>query len=140
LRPSELDDLGVIPAVRSMCEEFKEITKIDVDLKFSRLPESLSPEIEVTMYRIIQEALNNAAKHSEATRLSIHCAKDGSLLTIRIKDNGKGFDQHDQAVNAAEHSGMGLLNMKERAAFIGGTVSIRSSPKKGMEIKVQLPF
>ncbi len=140
LRPSELDDLGVIPAVRSMCEEFKEVTKIDVDLKFSRLPETLSPEIEVTMYRIIQEALNNAAKHSEASRLSIHCAKDRSSLTIRIKDNGKGFDQHDHAVNAPENSGMGLLNMKERAAFIGGTVSIRSSPRKGMEIKVQLPF
>ena len=140
LRPSELDDLGVIPAVRSMCEEFKEVTKIDVDLKFSRLPETLSPEIEVTMYRIIQEALNNTAKHSEASRLSIHCAKDRSSLTIRIKDNGKGFDQHDPAMNAPENSGTGLLNMKERAAFIGGTVSIRSSPKKGMEIKVQLPF
>jgi PAS domain S-box-containing protein len=140
LRPSELDDLGVIPAVRSMCEEFKEVTKIDVDLKFSRLPETLSPEIEVTMYRIIQEALNNTAKHSEASRLSIHCAKDRSSLTIRIKDNGKGFDQHDPAMNAPENSGTGLLNMKERAAFIGGTVSIRSSPRKGMEIKVQLPF
>ncbi len=140
LRPSELDDLGVIPAVRSMCEEFKEVTKIDVDLKFSRLPETLSPEIEVTMYRIIQEALNNTAKHSEASRLSIHCAKDRSSLTIKIKDNGKGFDQHDHALNASENSGMGLLNMKERAAFIGGTVSIRSSPRKGMEIKVQLPF
>ncbi len=140
LRPSELDDLGVIPAVRSMCEEFKEVTKIDVDLKFSRLPETLSPEIEVTMYRIIQEALNNTAKHSGASRLSIHCAKDRSSLTIRIKDNGKGFDLHDPAVNAPENSGMGLLNMKERAAFIGGTVSIRSSPRKGMEIKVQLPF
>jgi signal transduction histidine kinase len=92
------------------------------------------------MYRIIQEALNNTAKHSEASRLSIHCAKDRSSLTIRIKDNGKGFDQHDHAVNAPENSGMGLLNMKERAAFIGGTVSIRSSPRKGMEIKVQLPF
>ena len=140
LRPSELDDLGVIPAVRSMCEEFKEVTKIEVDLRFSRLPETLSPEIEVTMYRIIQEALNNAAKHSEATRLSIYCTKVRSSLTIRIKDNGKGFDQHDRAMNFPGRSGMGLLNMKERAAFIGGTVSIRTSPKKGMEIKVQLPF
>ncbi len=140
LRPSELDDLGVLPAVRSMCEEFKEVTKIDVDLKFSRFPKKLSPEIEVTMYRIIQEALNNAAKHSEASRLTIHCTRENSWLKIKIKDNGKGSDMHDLADNARKSSGMGLLNMKERAAYVGGSVSVNSSPKKGVQISVQLPF
>lgn len=140
LRPSELDDLGVIPAVRSMCEEFEEATKIIVDLKFTRIPEKLSPAVEVTMYRIIQEALTNASKHSEATRLTIHCAKGNSSLRIRIKDNGKGFDQRGQSVGAPRTIGTGLLNMKERAAHVGGTVAIRSSLKKGSEINVLLPF
>jgi PAS domain S-box-containing protein len=139
LRPSELDDLGVIPAVRSMCEEFEEVTKIDVELRFSRFPDKLSPEIEVTMYRIIQEALSNVAKHSGASRLTIQCTKGKSFIKIKIRDNGKGFDRHELAVNAPKYSGMGLLNMKERAAYVGGTVSIRSSPKKGMEIDAQLP-
>jgi PAS domain S-box-containing protein len=140
LRPSELDDLGVIPAVRSMCEEFGEVTKIDVDLKFLRFPKKLSPEIEVTMYRIIQEALSNVAKHSEATRLVIRCKRDHSRITLKIKDNGKGADQYELAVNPSKNSGMGMLNMRERAAYVGGTVSVHSSPKGGMEISVQLPL
>jgi PAS domain S-box-containing protein len=140
LRPSELDDLGVIPAVRSMCEEFEEMAKVDVDLKFLRFPKKLSPEIEVTLYRIIQEALSNVAKHAEATRLVIRCEKDHSRLTLKIKDNGKGFDQHDLAAHPSKNSGMGLLNMKERAAYVGGTVSVHSSLKGGMEIDVQLPL
>ncbi|MGA9406553.1 MAG: PAS domain S-box protein, partial [Bacteroidota bacterium] len=140
LRPSELDDLGVIPAVRSMCEEFKEATKINVNLKFTRFPKKLSPEIEVTMYRIIQEALSNVAKHSEATRLVIRCERERSLLSLTIKDNGKGSDQHNLAAHPQKNSGMGLLNMKERAAYVGGTVSVHSAPKKGTEICVRLPF
>ncbi len=140
LRPSELDDLGVVPAVRSMCEEFKEVTKIDVNLTFSRFPQKLSPELEVTMYRIIQEALSNVAKHSEATRLTIRCSKENSLLKIKIKDNGRGSDRQTLPVDSPRYTGMGLLNMKERAAFVGGTVSVQSSPKRGMEIDVQLPF
>ncbi len=140
LRPSELDDLGVVSAVRSMCDEFQAATKIDVDLKFSRFPKSLSPEVEVTMYRIIQEALSNVAKHSEATRLTIRCAKEHSHLALQIKDNGKGTEHSDLGVGSVEGFGMGLLNMKERAAYVGGSVSIHSSLKKGMEISVQLPF
>jgi len=140
LRPSELDDLGVIPAVRSMCEDFAEVTKVDVDLKFVRFPKKVSPEIEVTMYRIIQEALSNVAKHSEATRLMIRCARDHSHITMKIKDNGKGADEHELTANPSKNSGMGLLNMKERAAYVGGTVSVHSSPKRGMEISVQLPL
>ena len=140
LRPSELDDLGVVPAVRSMCEEFAEVTKIDVDLKFVRFPKELSPEIEVTMYRIIQEALSNVAKHSAATRMVIRCEGDHSRVKLLIKDNGKGADGHDLTGSPSKSSGMGMLNMKERAAFVGGTVSVHSTPKKGMEISVLLPL
>ncbi len=140
LRPSELDDLGVIPAVRSMCEEFKGATKINVDLKFSRFPKKLSPEIEVTVYRIIQEALSNVAKHSQATRLTIRCSGRKSFLTIHMEDNGKGSRQHENQAVSAKSAGMGILNMKERAAFVGGTVAVQSTPKKGMAISVQIPY
>ncbi|HTY10066.1 MAG TPA: PAS domain S-box protein [Bacteroidota bacterium] len=140
LRPSELDDLGVIPAVRSMCEEFEEVTKVDVDLKFLRFPKKLSPEIEVTMYRIIQEALSNVAKHSEATHLAVRCEKKRSRLQLTIKDDGKGADERDLVVHPSKKSGMGLLNMKERAAYVGGTVLVHSSQRGGIEIEVQLPL
>ena len=126
--------------MRSMCEEFEEVTKVDVDLKFVRFPKKVSPEIEVTMYRIIQEALSNVAKHSEATRLVIRCERDHSLITLKIKDNGKGADEREMTANPSKNTGMGMLNMKERAAYVGGTVSIHSSPTKGMEISVQLPL
>jgi two-component system NarL family sensor kinase len=140
LRPSELDDLGVVSAVRSMCEEFEAATKIDVDLKFSRFPKDLSPEVEVTVYRIIQEALSNVAKHSQATRLTIRCAKEHSQLALQIRDNGKGSPDQEIVAKSGKDSGMGLLNMKERAAYVGGIVSVHSSLKRGMEISVQLPY
>ena len=140
LRPSELDDLGVVSAIRSMCDEFKAATKIEVELKISRFPKNLSPEVEVTVYRIVQEALSNVAKHSEATRLTIRCAKEHSHLALQIVDNGRGTESSDLGERSAGRLGMGLLNMKERAASVGGSVSIHSSLKKGMEINVQLPY
>ena len=140
LRPSELDDLGVVSAVRSMCEDFQKTTKIDVDLSFSKLPRQLTPELEVTLYRIIQEALTNVAKHSQATRLRIRCAREHAQLALKIKDNGKGFDGRETGAKPGKESGMGLLNIRERAAYVGGTATFHSALKKGMEISVHLPY
>ena len=120
LRPSELDDLGVVSAVRSMCDEFTAATKIDVDLKFSRFPKNLSPEVEVTVYRIIQEALSNVAKHSEATRLTIRCAKEHSQLALQIKDNGKGTEHSDLGVRSGTGIRHGIVEYEGKSSLCRG--------------------
>jgi|GEM_PF-3927740 len=138
LRPSELDDLGLVPAVRSLCHEFMERTGINVDLKLLRAPE-LTPEIELTLYRIIQEALNNVEKHSEATEVKLSITQKPAWLVLHIEDNGIGFNPA-QGMARPKKSGMGLIGMKERAAFVGGVVEVKTTPDKGTAIEVRIPM
>jgi PAS domain S-box-containing protein len=140
LRPSELDDLGVVSAVRTMCNDFFERTGIEMELSFVRCPDHFVPELELTVYRIIQEALTNVEKHSGAKKLSVECTATGKQLHIRISDNGKGYHRGKVEAAGTKNSGMGLLNMRERAAYVGGSVSIESTPRKGTDIHVILPI
>ena len=137
LRPSELDDLGLLPAVRSLCEEFSERKGLAVDLSFSRWPENLPGEIELNVYRIIQEALNNIEKHARAKRVTLSITRRRSLLTVTVQDDGRGFDPR---APHAKTAGMGLVDMKERAGFVGGVCALKSEPGKGTEIVVRIPL
>jgi len=137
LRPSELDDLGLLPAVRSLCEEFSERKGLAVDLSFSRWPENLPGEIELNVYRIIQEALNNIEKHARAKRVALSITRRRSLLTVTVRDDGRGFDPRAPNAKAA---GMGLVDMKERATFVGGVCALKSERGKGTEIVVRIPL
>ena len=92
LRPSELDDLGLAAALRSLCGEFSERTGVVIELATARLPQNVPGEIELNLYRIIQEALNNIEKHSRATDVTLRLAREGSFLRATIRDNGRGFD------------------------------------------------
>ena len=142
LRPSELDDLGLVPALRSLCRDFTERTGVAIDLKTARLPQGLSVDLELNLYRIVQEALGNVEKHSRATDASLHLEREGPVVRVVLRDNGRGFDpaqprgrrRKDQGV------GMGLVDMQERAAFMGGTCALRSSPGQGTEIVIEMPL
>jgi two-component system NarL family sensor kinase len=140
LRPSELDSLGLVPAVRSLCHEFEEkgslTLNLDIDVTCKRLPDP----IELTVYRIIQEALNNIEKHSGASRANLHLKQNGSCLKLVIHDNGRGLQSAPEKGKTSKKGGMGFLNMRERATFLGGAFSIRSTPEKGTEIEVQIPL
>ena len=138
LRPSELDDLGLISALRSLTHEFSRRSGMVSRFKSAAAscPPQMPKEVEMTLYRIAQEALNNAEKHSRAARveLSLSCTRKQALLTIR--DNGRGFSH--RAVSGA--SGWGLRNMNERAALLGGSFDVLSFPKRGTRISVRIPF
>ena len=140
LRPSELDDLGLAPALRSLCHEFGERTGMNIELSLSRLPRNLSAEVELNLYRIIQEALNNIAKHSQATRAELRLARNGSAIKASIRDNGRGFDPQCVQTKKSKKAGIGLVDMKERAAFAGGAFNIRSAPGAGTELEIEIPF
>jgi two-component system NarL family sensor kinase len=140
LRPSELDDLGLAPAVRSLCSEFSERTGVKVELAILNLPQSIPDDIELNLYRIIQESLGNIEKHSSATRVSIRLAREGPILRATIGDNGRGFDPAAPRGKKSKPRGMGLVDMQERAGLLGGSCQLRSTPGSGTEILVEMPL
>ena len=140
LRPSELDDLGLAPALRSLCSEFGERTGMDVSLTMNRLPQAIPDDIELNLYRIIQEALGNIEKHSRATHVSLRLARQASKLCAAIADNGCGFDPLAPRSRRNKTGGMGLVDMRERAALLGGHCQLRSVPGEGTEILVEMPL
>jgi len=140
LRPSELDALGLVPAVRSLCREFQEKTKLSLAFDLDLSSKRLSDVVELTLYRIIQEALNNIEKHSEASHATLRLKENSSCLKLTIHDNGRGFDPALEKIRAPREAGMGLLNMRERTASLGGAFSIHSTRENGTEIAVRIPL
>ena len=139
LRPSELDDLGLVAALRSLTQEFDKSSGIATKFKseMSGGPSRLPGEAEMTLYRIAQEAFNNVAKHSQATRAHVALSSTRFHTLLTIRDNGKGF--RPEEVSRRE-SGWGLENMNERARLLGGSLEVRSLVNKGTSISARIPF
>lgn len=140
LRPSELDDFGLAAAVRSLCDEFRERTGLDLKLKQTRFPRKLPAEVELSLYRLIQEALNNVEKHARATRVAVLLTGTPSGLELTIRDDGSGFEFPPADGKRSVASGFGLVDMKERAALAKGDFTITSAPGHGTEIAVRIPI
>ncbi|MGA7293712.1 MAG: ATP-binding protein [Terriglobales bacterium] len=137
LHPTVLDDHGLGVALSRYVTEYTKIHNIAVDLTLSELDSSnLPPAIQIALYRILQEALTNAARHSGAKAVSIRFARLAGALEIAVIDDGCGFDA--KAVAVSSHR-LGIQSMRERAAMLGGTVSF-TSPGKGTKILVQVPL
>lgn len=137
LRPSELDDLGLVPAVRSLCDEFTERTGVPVELAFAKLPQKIPGDIELNLYRILQEALGNIERHARAHAVALSLEREGPFLRANIRDDGRGFDTQAARPPRAR-SGMGLADMRERAEFMGGRCAVRSAPGDGTEIVIEM--
>lgn len=138
LRPPMLDDLGLVPALRSWLDEQGRRASVAVRFSAENIPEKLDPEIQITCFRIAQEAITNAVRHAAATRIDIalRCAR-GKKLRLLVRDNGIGFKAR---LAQAKADDLGLIGMKERAALVGGRARIMSLPRKGTTISVSLPL
>jgi two-component system NarL family sensor kinase len=134
LRPSELDDLGLSPALQGLVEDYQLRTKIRVDCKCYLNREPLEKDAELAIYRIIQEALTNISKHAEASEVAIRLTQQQGQLLLYIRDNGRGFD-----VSKQHGAGLGLANMRERASFMRASLSVHSMPWQGTEIRLEIP-
>jgi signal transduction histidine kinase len=133
LRPSALDDLGLVPAIDRLARSFAE-SGIQVDVEAHIGDQRLPEPVETTLYRIVQEAITNVAKHAEARRLSVTLTrKNGSVVAI-VEDDGKGFDPAD-----TDSAGLGLLGMRERLALVGGTLRVEASSGAGTTIAAEVP-
>lgn len=140
LRPAELDDLGLGSAVRSLADQFSERTKIATVIKDSWPKRELSPEVKLTLYRIIQESLTNIEKHARAKRVRIGCAETESEIICTIEDNGLGIRTDKHGRTRIKGGGLGLLHMQERLFFIGGTLEISSFPRRGTVVTIHIPL
>ena len=138
LMPPELEDLGLEPAMRTLCREFNERGGIDVKLRTWHIPVAVSPELALALYRIAQEALNNIGKHSMATMAAIDLSGKGSEILLNVSDNGIGFTTG--GVRAQEKRGIGLGSMRERAESVGGFLELRSAPGCGTTLGVHAPI
>jgi signal transduction histidine kinase len=133
LRPSMLDDLGLIPALRWQAREVSRQTCMDVTVSTDLVSDDLPDEYKTCIYRVVQEALHNCSRHSHATAVRISVQQEPERLTLSIRDNGKGF--------VVKHSkGLGLLGIEERAAHLGGKCEIHSEPGSGTVLAIELPF
>src|SRR5467141_2450415 len=138
LRPTILDDLGWIPAIRFLAEGISKRADLPIHID-AAVSERLPSTIETTLYRIVQEALTNAVKHAKAGHVWIRAWRENLLLRCSIRDDGGGFDSC-QAQARAGRKGLGLIAMQERVTSIGGTLRIESRPGQGTELSIRLPL
>jgi signal transduction histidine kinase len=134
LRPTILDDFGLDASIRSVADRFNQRTGIEVDFQ-SEFAGRLAEETETHLFRIVQEALTNVARHSGATRVCIHLRPEGERLCLSFADNGGGLQPSDRAAN-----GIGMTGMRARARSAGGGMSIRSQPGEGLRIEAWVPL
>jgi two-component system sensor histidine kinase DegS len=138
LRPSLLDDLGLIPALRSLTNNIK---SEDMNVTFTVIGEErrFTGETELSLFRIVQEALNNILKHARATQASVVAEFTRDTINLTVKDNGQGFNS-EEAMDDLPHNGkLGLLGMQERVWLLGGTMEIVSKPGEGTTLYFKIP-
>jgi signal transduction histidine kinase len=139
LRPAALDELGTKPALETLVARVMRQTDIeialDIDLAYDNgdAASRHAPEIESAVYRIVQEALNNVAKHAAATRVDVSISDRGGDIALVVRDNGDGFAVQQRS------TGFGLLGMRERLALVGGTLEIDSEPGAGTVVRASIP-
>jgi len=138
LHPSVLEDLGLSAALRSFLNGFGRRTGTTVAFLENGTPERLTPEAERTVYRIVQEAMTNVARHASANRVEIRMAEADGLVSVIVEDDGVGFDARD-VERPGRQGGLGLLGIRERVAQLGGTVRIDSVIGRGTRLEVTIP-
>lgn len=138
LRPPSLDDLGLHASLEGLVAQYQERFGLRVLLSAERPKRRLPPEVELTVYRIVQEALTNVAKHARATRAVVTLSVDPTRVLARVEDDGVGFDPTVR--DLADGAGLGLFGMEERAMLIGGSLTIRSTPGSGTTVEVIAPL
>ena len=141
LRPTVLDDLGLIPALHSFMKIFAKRTGIHIQfttITAGRI-EQLDNATRTVLYRVAQEALTNVARHAQATRVEVNIAKLRNAICLKVKDNGKSFEAQ-RVLHSKQNTRLGLIGMRERLEMVGGSFGVESAPGKGTTIQAQIPF
>ncbi len=137
LHSSRLEYLGIAAAMRGFCEEFSAQQKVEIDFDTDTLPNPLSREVSLSLFRVLQEAVHNAAKHSGTSKMKVRLWVTPDEIRLTVSDSGVGFDR-DKAAN--ESRGLGLISMEERLKLLNGALSIESKPRHGTTIHARVPI
>ncbi|HOX20578.1 MAG TPA: GAF domain-containing sensor histidine kinase [Gemmatimonadales bacterium] len=140
LRPSLLDDLGLLPALRSLITEFTERSGLAVTLEAPGAVAALSKDAELALFRALQEALSNVARHAEAKSIAVSIRQDGSTLTLTVQDDGRGLPEGITPATIERPGHMGITGMRERIGALGGTVTVEAPEGDGVKILVAVPL
>ncbi|HEX5545904.1 MAG TPA: sensor histidine kinase [Ktedonobacterales bacterium] len=143
LRPPTIDQLGLIPALRSLVATFTESTGLHVSVELPREPITLARERTLAVYRVVQEALTNTAKHAGAQHISVVVRREGDWLVAVIRDDGRGFSPETFAGRHRQPSGgagVGLFGMEERGRLAGGSLALQSAPGRGASVTLRVPL
>jgi PAS domain S-box-containing protein len=141
LRPATLDQLGLVQTVRRYVEDFYERNEVEVDFLSAGMDDlELGYEMRITLYRLIQEGLNNVKKHAEASRVSLRLVASFPMIILQMEDDGKGFDVQNRLTEALKERCMGIRSMEERVALLGGSMRLDSRPMQGTRIRIEVPF
>jgi signal transduction histidine kinase len=136
LHPAKLEHLGLVAATRSLCTKQSEVWGLPVDFIQAGIPRELNRATSLTLYRIVQESLQNIGKHSEATVARVELTRQNDAVRLLIFDNGRGFDME----SISKRAGLGLLGMRERVHLAHGHMVVQSAPGKGTSIEVRVPI
>lgn len=144
LRPSALDDLGLLPALRWYLKEYQQKCSIEVDFQAIGLKDRLPAEMETALYRIVQECLTNTARHAHAHKVTVILREGTEAVFGSIVDDGKGFDYATLLRTRSQERGLGrglgLTGMEERAVLLNGELEIHTAPKQGTRVEVRIPL
>lgn len=136
LHSPQLEYLGIVAATKGLCRDFATRNSIEIDFAHGDIPHPLAPDIALCLFRVLQEALHNAAKHSKVRHVNVRLSFSDNQLHLVVSDSGAGFD-----VEAGKHKGgLGLISMQERVRVVDGTIQIRSKPMGGTTVDVRVPF
>jgi signal transduction histidine kinase len=135
LQPSALVNLGLIPAIRDLINRFEGENYPDIDLQYYEMPEKMDKMIALSIYRIIQELLNNSLKHAKANEILIQMNKDGDELVIQYEDDGVGFEEA-----TLKRKGMGLENVRSRVNYMHGSIIIDSAKNRGVSVLIRVRY
>jgi two-component system sensor histidine kinase UhpB len=140
LRPSMLDDLGLVPAIRWLARSGLEESGVQWSFEAFDETTRLPAEVETAVFRIAQEAIHNAVRHARAQRVVIRLSLDGPNLTLQVEDDGRGFDVARTSAEAVQHRRLGLLGIQERVGLLGGDLMVDSHPSQGTRLQVRVPL
>ena len=136
LHSSKIEYLGIVKGMKSWCKELAERRNMNIDFTGQDLSGRLQPEIEVALFRVLQEALQNAAKHSGVKRIEVQLQEDAGEIHLIVRDSGRGFDIEA----AGQGRGLGLISMRERIRLVNGSIDVQSTPMGGTTIHARVPF
>lgn len=140
LRPQMLDELGLEPTLRWLARTFQKRTGIAVDLTIEGAERRADPDVETLVYRIVQEALTNVARHSGAKAAAVTLRREADRLIVRIEDRGSGFSPEIELAAGEGDRGFGVRAMRDRVEFMNGRFSIRSSAGAGTAVEAEIPL